>query len=265
MERAAVDSARVDDARERGRRAYAQRAWADAYEALSQASAEGPLDADDAELLAFSTGLTGREQLALEAYERLHQLRLDAGDVRRAAQAAFWAAMRSFSLGEMARGSGWVVRAQRLVEGQERDCVEHGYVRLPEVFRFTAAGDHTAARAAAREAAEIGERHGDRDLTALARTFEGRALVRRGRFSEGLPILDDVMVAVTSGELSPIMTGIVYCAVIAACQQGYALDRAREWTEAMSRWCQAQPQLVAFAGPCLIHRSEILLLSGAWP
>ena len=255
----------MEDAKVRGRSAYERRAWGDAYDALSQASAEGPLDADDVERLALSAGLTGHEEAAIVAFERLHQLRLDAGEGLRAARAAFWAAMRLFSHGDMARASGWLARAQRLVECDGQDCVERGYLKLPLVFRLTAAGDYAAARTAALEAAEIGARHGDRDLSALGRTFEGRALIRHGRLSEGLQLLDEAMVAVTSGELSPVVTGIIYCGVIAACQQSYALDRAREWTAALGTWCEEQPQLVSFAGACLIHRSEIMQLGGAWP
>jgi DNA-binding CsgD family transcriptional regulator len=251
------------EARAVGRSAYERRAWADAFSALGKASAEGPLEADDVERFAVSAALTGHEDDAIESFGRLHQLRLDAGDEPGAARAAFWAAMRSFSLGEMARGSGWVVRAQRLVEGKE--CAECGYVRLPQVFRLTASGDYAGARAVAAEAAEIGVRHRDGDLRALGRSFEGRALIRAGKVSEGLVLLDDAMLSVTSGELSPVVTGVVYCGVIAACQHSYALDRAREWTAALSEWCEAQPQLVMFAGPCLIHRSEIMQLGGAWP
>ena len=255
----------MQDAKIRGRSAYERRAWGDAYDAFSQASAEGPLDAEDVERLALSAGVTGHEASAIDAYERLHQLRLDAGDVLLAARAAFWAAMRLFTLGEMAQAGGWLARAQRLVDREGVDCVESGYLRLPRVFRFTAAGDYTAARATAAEAAEIGERHGDSDLRELGRCFEGRALIRQGSFSEGLQLLDETMVAVTNGELSPLVSGLIYCAVIAACQQSYALDRAREWTAVLSAWCEGQPQLVAFAGACLIHRSEIMQLDGAWP
>ncbi len=245
-----------------GRSAFERRAWGDAYEALSQADAEGSLEADDVERLAVAAGLTGHEDAAIESFGRLHQLRLDAGDGLAAARAAFWAAMRSFSLGEMARGGGWLGRAQRLVEG--RECVECGYLRLPQVFRLTAAGDYAGAREAAREASEIGLRHRDGDLHALGRSFEGRALVRAGNLPEGLSLFDEAMLSVTSGELSPIVTGLVYCGVIAACQHSYALDRAREWTAALGEWCETQPQLVMFAGPCQIHRSEILQLGGAW-
>jgi len=72
------------------------------------------------------------------------------------------------------------------------------------------------------------------------------------------------MVATTSGRLSPIVTGLTYCTAIACCQQVFALDRGREWTAALSSWCGRQPQLAAFTGKCLVHRSEIMQLGGEW-
>ena len=88
----------MDDAILNGRSAYEQRAWQDAYDALSLASAAGPLDADDVERLAWSAILTGRDEPALDVFERLHQLRLDAGEDRQAARAAFWLALRAMTL-----------------------------------------------------------------------------------------------------------------------------------------------------------------------
>ena len=73
------------------------------------------------------------------------------------------------------------------------------------------------------------------------------------------------MLAVVAGELSPIMTGLMYCSVIDACRQVYALGRAREWTSAFSSVCEQQPEMVAFSGICLVHRAEIMQLQGAWP
>jgi hypothetical protein len=88
--------------------------------------------------LAWSAVLSGHDESALEALERLHQLRLDGGEVLRAARAAFWLALRLTSLGEFARASGWLVRAQRLVDREGQDSVEGGYLRLPHVFRHVA-------------------------------------------------------------------------------------------------------------------------------
>jgi DNA-binding CsgD family transcriptional regulator/tetratricopeptide (TPR) repeat protein len=255
----------MDDARNSGRDAYARRAWGDAFEAFSRAGVSGPLEADDVERLAWAAVLSGHDDASFEALERLHQLRLEAGEVLRAVRAAFWLAMRLLLLGEPARASGWLARAERLIDAEGGDCAERGYLRLPLVFRATIAGDHATAQAVAAEAAEIGDRFGDGELSALGRHLEGRALIRQGRLSEGLSLLDEAMVSATSGELSPLVTGVIYCNVIAACQQSYALDRSREWTAALGEWCDAQPQLVAFAGECLIHRSEILQLGGAWP
>jgi len=252
------------ESRLRGRLAYERRAWADAYDAFSQAHAASALEADDVERLAWSATLTGRDEPALEAFERLYQLRLDAGENHRAARAAFWLALRVMTLGQSARASGWLGRAERLVDPDREDCAECGYLRLLRIFRLMAAGDHAAAQTAAAEVATLGDRFKDADLSALGRDFQGRAMIRQGQLSEGLRCFDEAMVAATCNELSPIVTGLVYCDAIAACQQTHALDRAREWTMALSGWCDAQPQLVPFAATCLVHRSEVMQLGGAW-
>jgi DNA-binding CsgD family transcriptional regulator/tetratricopeptide (TPR) repeat protein len=166
--------------------------------------------------------------------------------------------------GEMGRATGWFGRAQRLL-AQERDaCVEHGYMLVPVIQRQLAVGDAEAAYAAAQEAAAIGRRFGDADLFALALHGQGRARLRAGRVEEGLALLDEAMVAVTGDELSPIVSGVIYCSVIGACHEVYAVRRAHEWTAALTRWCEAQPDLVPFSGQCRIHRSEVMQFRGAW-
>ena len=111
----------------------------------------------------------------------------------------------------------------------------------------------------------IAERFGDADLFALVAQAQGHVLILDGRVKEALPLLDEAMVAVANGELSPVPSGLVYCGVILACQLAYELRRAREWTAALSDWCAAQPDMVAFTGRCGVHRTEILGLGGAWP
>ena len=94
---------------------------------------------------------------------------------------------------------------------------------------------------------------------------QGQALVLLGRTREGLRLIDEVMVSVTAGELSPIVTGLIYCNTIAFCQSVYQVRRARDWTAALTRWCEEQPEMVAHSGVCLVHRAEIMQLEGAWP
>ena len=249
---------------ERGRAAYARRAWGEAYRLFAGADRETPASADDLERMAWSAALIGRDDEMLRFLERLYHLQVEAGDCLAAARSAFWLCMRLFSLGEAGQAGGWLARAQRLVEREGRDCAEKGYLLLPLVNRSLAAGDLATARSAAGNAADIGERFGEGDLVALARNLEGRCLLRQGRIEEGLALLDEAMVAVTSGELSPVVTGLVYCTAIASCHQVYALGRAQEWTAALAAWCDAQPELVTFTSSCLVHRAEILQLNGAW-
>ncbi len=247
-----------------GRAAYAGRAWAESFRLLSQADEASPLAVEDLERLTWAAALIGRDDVMLRLLERLHRTHLDAGNCQPAARAAFWLGMRLMMLGEIGQASGWLTRAQRLVEREGGECAETGYLLLPVAQRSLIDGNIETARAAAASAATIGDRFNEADLIALARTLEGRCLTRQGRVADGLALLDEAMVAVTSGEVSPLVSGLVYCMVIACCHQVYALDRAREWTSALAAWCDAQPELVTFTSSCLVHRAEILQINGAW-
>jgi DNA-binding CsgD family transcriptional regulator len=252
------------DQLERGRESYARRAWMDAYESLSRADRAAPLAVEDLELLAMSAAMAGHMDDYGATLERLHHAYLDAGEGLRAARAAGWLGMNLAVRGEMGPAGGWFGRAQRLVEREGRDCAEQGYLLVPVAFRHQATGDYDAAHAAAAEAAEIGERHGDADLFTMAMHFRGLIRIQQGRVEEGLQLLDEAMIAVTAGEVSPFVTGVVYCGVIACCEEAFEPRRAREWTMALTRWCEEQPQMVSFTGRCLAHRAGIMQLHGAW-
>lgn len=211
----------------------------------------------------MSAFLCNRDEECLRALERCHHAHLEGGEPERAVRAAFWLGFRLASRGEMGPATGWFARGGRLLEGAA-DCAEQGYLLLPVFEQRLAAGDHESALETATEALEIGKRCGEADLVACALHLQGRALIRKGEVEVGLARLDEAMVAVVSDELSPLMTGLIYCSVIVACQEVYALGRARQWTSALARWCGAQPQIVAFTGSCLVHRAEIMQLSGAW-
>jgi DNA-binding CsgD family transcriptional regulator len=245
-----------------GRAHYRRRAWRDAYRSLSLADETGSLGADDLELLATSAYLVGREDDFDGFLSRAYREHLDAGDELRGARCAFWLGLMRMFRGDTGQGGAWLARAGRLVEG--RDCAERGYLMLAVAERHLGSGDGVAAHAAGTDAADIGARFEDADLICCARHLQGRALIKQEKVQPGLTLLDDAMLGAVSGELSPMMAGLVYCSLVEACRDVFALERAREWTAALSRWCDAQPQLAAFTGVCLLHRARIKRLNGRW-
>jgi DNA-binding CsgD family transcriptional regulator len=249
---------------ERARAAYAGRSWLESYDAFAAAAATGALTPHDLELHSITARMLARDEEAVEILERAHHAYLDAGDIARAAYCAGWIGMSLSYHGAVGPAAGWFARANRLLEDVEGETVVHGYALLPVLFRHDAAGEHDAAAAVAAEAAEIGRRHDDPDLVALALHAQGHMLVLAGRVPEGLPLLDEAMVIVTTTEVSPFVVGLVYCGVILACQAGFEVGRAREWTLELTRWVAQQQDLVAFTGRCLVHRAEILQLGGSW-
>jgi DNA-binding CsgD family transcriptional regulator len=249
---------------EHGRAAYAEGAWLDAYASLSAADVVAPLEPGDLELLARSAYMLGRDDGYLRGLERAHYGHLDAGDVPRAARCTWWIGLCLLLTGEAAPATGWFARGERLLDRDDSDCVERGYLLLARMLQSFAEGDFQAARDAAAEAIEIGQRFHDRDLVAMGVMDQGHALLELGRTVEGLRLVDESMVAVTSGELSPIVAGILYCNTIAVCRNAYELRRAREWTDALTVWCERHPNMVAHQGVCVVHRAEIMQLRGAW-
>jgi DNA-binding CsgD family transcriptional regulator len=252
----------AEDPLESGRAAYARRAWKTAYSLLSHADGSSALDGPDLELLATSAYMLGRDDDYLRGLERAHHAYLESGDALRAVRCAFWVGVNLALRGETGPAGGWLGRAHRLL-GDE-DTVERGYMLMPLVFQHEAVGDFAAAAAVAADAAAIAERFHDAEAFALAVQAQGSMLIKAGRVSDGLGLLDEAMVAVAGGTLSPIATGIVYCGVILACQEVYELRRAREWTAVLTRWCETQPDLVAFTGRCLVHRAELMQFQGDW-
>lgn len=252
------------DALTQARALVAQNAWADACDLFGQADAVSPLARADLWPLSWCAGLSGRDAEMYRALERIYD------DAEReqpleAARAAFWLGFRLLGMGELSRGNGWLARCERLIERVGTDCVESGYLLLPEIRRRFQAGDYDVAYRAALEAERIAERFAEEDLRVFALNLQGRVSLRQGELARGLKLLDEVMLSVTTGQLSPQVSGLIYCSAIDSCQGVYALDRAREWTLALARWCEAQPQLITFTGACMVSRAEILQTGGQWP
>ena len=231
---------------EHGRECYGRRAWGDAYDALLCADQATPLDVDDLDRLATAAYLTGRDLEFRANPGTPHRVHVESGDRARAARCAFWLAITILLRGETGQANAWTARGQRLVE--DHDCVERGYLAVAVAEQQLREGQADAAHATAGQAVAIGESFGDADLTAAARHAQGRALIQQGDVVAGLKRLDETMLAVVAGELSPIMTASMYCSVIDTCRQVYALGRAREWT------VRVFERVRATAGDGRVHR-----------
>ncbi len=244
------------------REAFDRRDWVAAYEGLS-AGSDALLACDFADL-ATAAFLVGRHNDCIQALQRAYQAHLEAGDHQAAVRSAFWLAMTLMDRGELAVASGWISRADRLLDACEEDTVEHGYVLFYRMLGHVLGGDPVTAFDEAVTLTSYGRRFGDGDLLAAGLMAQGRCLLYLGRVPEGVRLLDEAMVGVSTGEVSAIFAGHTYCSLIEACQEISDFGRVAQWTTTLTTWCDAQVGLVPFTGQCAVHRAQVMAVRGAF-
>ncbi len=142
--------------------------------------------------------------------------------------------------------------------------VERGYLLERTTMAHVHSGNFPEAFSTASGVTEYGRRFDDPDLVAMGLHMEGRLAIFSGQVADGLRLLDEAMVSVLAGEVSPIFSGVIYCSCVEACQQVSDFGRMAEWTHALTTWCNSQPGLVAFTGQCAVHRGQLMRLHGAY-
>ncbi|WP_064441949.1 helix-turn-helix transcriptional regulator [Hoyosella altamirensis] len=245
------------------RAAFERRDWVAAYEGLSAMSA-AELAGQDFANLATAAALTGRRNDCIQALQRAYQLLHKSGDVLAAIRCACSLAQVLTKAGESAVAGGWIARANRLLDDLGGDVAERGYVQLLVMFRHIFAGEFPQAAVCASAVTDYGKRFSDPDLLAMGLCSQGRMAMYEGRVQEGIALLDEAMVGISTGEVSPLFAGRVYCTMIEGCQEVSDYGRVIEWTMALTNWCDDQPGLVVFTGQCAVHRGQIMRIRGAY-
>ena len=256
---------REPDSLEQGRRAFRSRRWSQAVRLLAEAEERFSLAPGDYEALTVARFLISPDQVGAEIMGAASRELLARGDVLRAVRAAFWASATLGRLGQVAAGSGWNARGQRLLDDAGiEDCVERGYLLIAPAFAAMHAGEFETVLGLAGEISAIARRFGDADLLAVIRQVGGRTRLLQGDVKDGMAILDEVMLSVTTTEMSPLVVGLIFCFMIRTAHEFHAFGRAREWTAAIERWCLPQPDLDMYRSECRVYHAHVLRVAGDW-
>ncbi len=246
----------------RGREAYARHEWQTARDRLA-APDLSVLDSPDLRALATAAFLVGDTETSMRALERSFQLHEEADEPLASARDALLLTMVLDLSEHSAASGGWLARATRLLEGRP-ECGEQGFLQMNLMLQHVFGGRPAEAVALAATVVDVGRRYAEPDLVAMGLVVQGRMAIYQGRVREGLALLDEAMLGVLSGDVSPIMSGRIYCTMIDACQELDDVRRMTDWTRLLSTWCQAQEGLVPFTGQAAVHRAQIMRSQGAW-
>jgi DNA-binding CsgD family transcriptional regulator len=232
--------------------------WESARSWFEQARADGET-AEVLDGLSQVAHFEGEYDSATELKERAFAAYREAGRPVDAANTARWLGfLHGTFYGNFAVASGWMARAERLLDGVE-ECAAHGWLILDRApfSRDTAEREKCAASALA-----IARRFGDADLEFDALALLGESYVAGGRVDEGMKLLDEAMAAVSGGEVaSHGAVGEIYCRLLSACEAATDVRRAEEWMALIDRY-------VAWSGfvrpTCRTHYGGILIALGRW-
>src|SRR5215207_8742990 len=242
-----------------GWEALAAADWASARASFERARAE----AETAEVLDGLSQVAhfeGDYDAAIELKERAFGGYRGTDMPVQAADTARWLAFLHGTFhGNFAVASGWMARAERMLEGVE-DCAAHGWLILD---RAPFSRDASEREQCAASALAIARRFGDADLEFDALALLGETYVASGRVAEGMKLLDEAMAAVSAGEVvGHGAVGEIYCRLLSSCEHALDVRRAEAWMAAVDRYVVWKH----FVRPtCRTHYGGILVAIGRWP
>ena len=235
--------------------------WTAARDAFAARLDEQPEDPEALDGLGRALWWLGDPREGVERRREAYALYRRRGDTRAAANLATYLAGEHRIAGEPAAASGWLARAERLLEA-EGPCAERGWLEIEHAKR--AAGTPAERERHALAAAELAGELGDADLEAAALAQRGLALVDAGAVEAGMALLDEAMAAATGEASDPLAIGDTCCTTLVACDRLADFERAAEW-------CRT---VVGFTGRrgytplhswCRTVYAGVLTTMGDWP
>jgi DNA-binding NarL/FixJ family response regulator len=248
----------VDRPLHEGWEALAAADWQAARASFERALAESET-AEALDGLSQALHFQAEYDTAIEVKERAFAAYRREGRPAEAADTARWLAfLHGTYHGSYAVASGWMARAQSLLEDVE-ECAAHGWLILDGAV-FSRDSKERAQCAAS--ALAIARRFGDADLEFDAIALLGETHVAAGRVAEGMKLLDGAMAAVASGEVAAHgVVGEICCRLLSACEHATDARRAEEWMALADRYVA----WTEFVRPtCRTHYGGILVALGRW-
>jgi DNA-binding CsgD family transcriptional regulator len=239
--------------------------WKSDWDELSDQELE-VLGVDELRRLAAAAYMVGRNRESVDAWYRAHTRLLEAGDPEGACRSLFWLllAIGEDDVSMAPQMGGHLARIRRLVEEHHLGELEQSYLWCYAAIDTFMSGDHEAGLDLWSQISQVGRAYSDPDIWAFGTQGQGRSLICVGRVREGTALLDELLVAIESEELSPAMAGWAYCSCMIGCGEAFDLRRAISWTRSAMAWADGQSDLEAYTGVCLLNRSRVRRMAGAW-
>jgi DNA-binding NarL/FixJ family response regulator len=203
----------------------------------------------------------GEIREALDCWERAYSGFRQRPDPAEAAIAAIQLSLLyDANLGNhAAAAAGWMARAARLVDEYTLEPLR-GWVLIARAIDADDPGQHEAW---ARQAHQLGQASGDRDLELCGLTQIGVALIDQGRIAEGVAFHDEAMAGALAGE------GRLDTVVFTTCEMMISYSRCAQY-QRMTQWIRAADRFVERYGcpylnaSCRTHYGEVLFATGDW-
>jgi len=228
--------------------------WASAAEAFERIEASEGLEACDVDLWALVVECGGRPVAAMPMLTRAVAAHVEAGNLPCAARAAVTLAKINLERGAPDVASGWIERAQALLE-ESGDTDVSAYLLWMKSRLATVGGEAEKALDLATSAYCLAQERGDSGLQALTLAYKGFYNLSLGHIGEGTGQQNHAAAMALSSQVDPVTGSLIYCNILWSCRTFADWSRARQWSEGFETWCKAS--FAETPGACDLHRAEV--------